>query len=270
MAPCKSTTSLTSARWWKPCEAAMKNRLWRLTTRLALCTLLGRWCWKKVLWINFRTCLDWKSSSTVIMKPTILRAFVRMTDAQLQSPKLNPSQPPTRPSWWIAVKRWRQRNLLRYPMCSDLRPLTVRGHAYFNLLSLSFFVAVFDVILSFSVKTLRHEMQVNSQVSMILNDGGDVAYVRAGGEAVTLLHGRELCSFGSGSWHDGADAVEVMESQGQWIKCQVTLDTPVILDRKRVLQHLSDLPCLEKAVGLSELLHLLEDRGEAWHDCSRH
>ncbi len=110
-------------------------------------------------------------------------------------------------------------------------------------------------------------MQINSQVSMILDETGDVAYVRAGGETVTLLHGRELCSFGSGSWHDGADAVEVMESQGQWIKCQVTLDTPVILDRKRVLQHLSDLPCLEKSVGLSELLHLLEDRGEAWHDC---
>lgn len=82
-------------------------------------------------------------------------------------------------------------------------------------------------------------------------------------EKVTLNNGRELFSFGSGTWSDGEDARDAMESSAPFIPCKVTLDTMIILERKRILTHLSELHCLEKAVPLRELLTSLEDLGEA-------
>ena len=55
-----------------------------------------------------------------------------------------------------------------------------------------------------------------------------------------------------------------MESDsGNFIACAMKFDSPVILDKKKVLSHLSGLPCIDKAVSLRELLKALEDQGEA-------
>ena len=106
-------------------------------------------------------------------------------------------------------------------------------------------------------------MAINSQCSMVVNEGGDQAFVKAGNEDVVLVSGRELCSFGSGAWNDGREATETMESSARWLSCAVTFETLVILDRKRLLSHLLDLECVEKAVPLKKLLQMLEDKGEA-------
>lgn len=82
-------------------------------------------------------------------------------------------------------------------------------------------------------------------------------------EQATLLSGRELCSFGSGTWYDGRDAVEMMESDSPWLACKLTFDSLVVLEKKQILTHLQQLPCLEKPTNLRELLTLLEDSGEA-------
>ena len=108
-------------------------------------------------------------------------------------------------------------------------------------------------------------MAINSQCSMVVNEGGDQAFVKAGNEAVVLLNGRELCSFGSGAWNDGRDATETMESSARWLSCAATFETLVILDRKRLLGHLVDMECVEKAAPLKTLLQMLEDKGEAGH-----
>lgn len=89
-------------------------------------------------------------------------------------------------------------------------------------------------------------------------------YFQSSADQSDLLNGRELFSFGSGSFYDGTDAVEVMESDsGNFIACAMKFDSPVILDKKKVLSHLSGLPCIDKAVSLRELLKALEDKGEA-------
>ena len=84
------------------------------------------------------------------------------------------------------------------------------------------------------------------------------------GDRSDMLTGRELFSFGSGCFYDGTDAVEVLEADnGNYISCSMTLDSLVILDKKKVLSHLSAVPLVEKACSLRELLMTLEDKGEA-------
>ena len=100
---------------------------------------------------------------------------------------------------------------------------------------------------------------------MNLIHSGESLYIMAD-EKTTLNNGRELFSFGSGSWCDGEDGRDAMESSASFIPCKVTLDTMIILKRKRILTHLSELHCLEKAVTLRELLTSLEDHGEAGND----
>lgn len=43
----------------------------------------------------------------------------------------------------------------------------------------------------------------------------------------------------------------------------MTFETLVVFDKKKAAGHLSGLACIEKAVSLRELLHALEDNGEA-------
>ena len=45
----------------------------------------------------------------------------------------------------------------------------------------------------------------------------------------------------------------------------VTFDTPIVLEKKRILTHLANLTCLEKPTKLRDLLTLMEDAGEAGH-----
>lgn len=89
-------------------------------------------------------------------------------------------------------------------------------------------------------------------------------YFKSASEACDVLHCRELFSFGSGSFYDGRDAVEIMEAgSDNVIPCAITLDSFIILDKKKALGHLSSMPCIDKAVPLRELLQTLEDCGEA-------
>lgn len=84
-------------------------------------------------------------------------------------------------------------------------------------------------------------------------------------EQCVLLDLRELFSFGAGSWFDGADAKDMLEQgEGKWIKCSVNLQTPILLERKRMSEHLSNIECLDKPCRLKDVLMQLEDAGEAW------
>lgn len=89
-------------------------------------------------------------------------------------------------------------------------------------------------------------------------------YFKAAAEASDLLAKRELFSFGSGSFYDGRDAIEVLDSGSEnVISCTITMESLIILDKKKALGHLSSMPCIDKAVPLRELLAALEDVGEA-------
>ena len=93
----------------------------------------------------------------------------------------------------------------------------------------------------------------------------EAAYFKADvAEQCVLTDRRELFSFGSGSWYDGSDAKDLLEQgEGKFLKCTVGMQTPVILERKRLADHVGKLECVEKATLLKDLLLNLEDAGEA-------
>eukprot|EP00438_Fugacium_kawagutii_P031428 Skav205778 [mRNA] locus=scaffold1714:733504:734586:+ [translate_table: standard] len=110
-------------------------------------------------------------------------------------------------------------------------------------------------------------LQLNSQISMVVDLDHEAAFFKADAEQCVLLTGRELFSFGAGSWFDGKDAKDMVEQgEGKWLKCHVNFDTPVCLERKKLPSHLADLECAEKACPLKDVLLQLEDAGEAWCD----
>ena len=53
------------------------------------------------------------------------------------------------------------------------------------------------------------------------------------------------------------------ESGGRWIACSVSMDSLLVMDRKRLMKHLETMSCLEKAVPMKELLLAMEEAGEA-------
>lgn len=111
----------------------------------------------------------------------------------------------------------------------------------------------------------REVLQINSQVSMVVDLDHESVFFKADvPEQCVLVDGRELFSFGAGSWYDGSDAKELMEQgDGKWLKCFVTFPTLVVLEAKRLPEHLTNLDCVEKPVPLKTLLLQLEDAGEA-------
>ena len=116
----------------------------------------------------------------------------------------------------------------------------------------------------------RLELQINSQLSLVTDGQGSCLYLKAGSEGGALVHGRELFSFGSGTWADGRDAMETMESGSNWLKTTLTWETLLVLDKKRLPSHLASMPCVEKATPAKQLLKFLEDSGEALWLVSRH
>ena len=109
----------------------------------------------------------------------------------------------------------------------------------------------------------RMELQLNSQVSLIATEDGGTIYLRAGAEQAILPTRREIFSFGSGAWLDGSDATTAMnDPSGNWLKCSVGLSSMIILEKRKIPAHLSELQCLDKALTLQELLLCLEDQGE--------
>ena len=108
----------------------------------------------------------------------------------------------------------------------------------------------------------RTELAINSQVSLVVNGDGTSLFFKAGSEQAVLGSKREIFSFGSGVWNDGTDAVQTMLADGQWLQCRLDLTAMVVLEKKKIPQHLSELSCLDQAVQLKELLMALEDQGE--------
>ena len=119
---------------------------------------------------------------------------------------------------------------------------------------------------------VRTELAINSQVSLVAAEDGQKLYLKAGAEQSILGARRELFSFGSGTWMDGSDAVQAMaDASGQRLKCSISLDSMIILEKRKIPQHLSELSCLDKPVKLRELLLALEDQGEApWQKITNH
>lgn len=106
---------------------------------------------------------------------------------------------------------------------------------------------------------------MNSQTSLVLDTKTAVCYIQADlAEPCVLPSMRELFSFGSGTWTDGADAKNVLEqASGKYLTCAVTFQTLVILEGKRLPERLLALDSVvEKAVTLRTLLLGLEDAGE--------
>lgn len=116
---------------------------------------------------------------------------------------------------------------------------------------------------NFQFSVPRSELALNSQVSLVVSGDGLSAYLKSGSEQAVLTSGRELFSFGSGSWNDGTDATQTMgDSSGAWLKCHVDFSSMIILEKKKIPAHLSELACLDQAVPLKEVLMALEDQGE--------
>ena len=97
-----------------------------------------------------------------------------------------------------------------------------------------------------------------------MDEAGTSAFIKADvAEQCVLLKFKELCSFGSGTWFDGPNALDVMENVGPWLNCQLNLQSLVLLEKKRIGAHLANLPVLDKVVSLRDVLLALEDAGEA-------
>ena len=101
---------------------------------------------------------------------------------------------------------------------------------------------------------------------MILDEQKGCCYVRADlAEPVILASMREVFSFGSGTWCDGPDAKAVLEEgSGKFLRCNSSFKTLIILERKRLPEHLQCLgdSIIEKPTPLRNLLVSLEDAGE--------
>jgi hypothetical protein len=108
---------------------------------------------------------------------------------------------------------------------------------------------------------MRSSLSINAQLTLVTDGQGSELFVQAD-EEQTLMNGRELFSFGSGSWVDGVEAREVLESDAKFLPFNVSFDTKFILEKRKVLQHLEGMSGLEKAVPLRELLSELQDFGE--------
>lgn len=107
-------------------------------------------------------------------------------------------------------------------------------------------------------------MQINSQTSLLVDQAGTSAYVRADvAEQCVLLKYKEICSFGSGTWYDGTNARDVMENSQNWIKMIMGFDSLLVVEKKKVPNHLAGVPVLDKVTTLREALLCFEDAGEA-------
>jgi hypothetical protein len=70
-------------------------------------------------------------------------------------------------------------------------------------------------------------------VSLVVDEAGTSAFIKADvAEQCVLLKFKELCSFGSGTWFDGPNALDVMENAGPWLNCQLNLQSLVLLEKK--------------------------------------
>jgi hypothetical protein len=108
---------------------------------------------------------------------------------------------------------------------------------------------------------------INSDLTLIADETGEKVFAQTGSNPFSGLDGRELFSFGNGAFFDGIEAKEMAASG---ISCSMTAKTYVILEKKKIFNHLADLPCLETAQQLGQVLRMLEDAGEVGVRVSHH
>ena len=114
---------------------------------------------------------------------------------------------------------------------------------------------------------MRITLPLGSASHLTAPGDGSAVYLTTSDEQFALLSGRELFSFGAGSWADGPEASEAMaDSQGRWLSCNVTMTTMVIVERKRVPAHLQAIAA-ERAMHFQDLVRELEDAGQARTPC---
>ena len=84
-------------------------------------------------------------------------------------------------------------------------------------------------------------------------------------QAFTAADGRELFSFGSGCFYEAADAQEYLsDGNGRWLSVRLTLDSYIVLEKRKLYSHLVDLQCVEAACRVRDVMRMLEDAGEVW------
>ena len=84
-------------------------------------------------------------------------------------------------------------------------------------------------------------------------------------QAFTAADGRELFSFGNGCFYEAADAQEYLnDGDGRWLSVSLTLDSYIIVEKRKLFSHLVDLPCVETSYRLRDVLRMLADAGEVW------
>ena len=115
----------------------------------------------------------------------------------------------------------------------------------------------------------RQILAINSDMSLVADESGERLFGHAT-STFTGLDGRELFSFGNGSFFHGLEAKELQKSEGKNIPVFLKGDTYAILERKKNFAHLADLPCLEKAYPLKDIIKMLEDGGEVNVRISHH
>ena len=107
----------------------------------------------------------------------------------------------------------------------------------------------------------RSVLAISSDLNFIVDETGERLYAEAT-SSWTGMDGRELFSFGNGTFFDGLEAKEILRSDGKFVSCCLKNDTYIMLEKKKIFAHLSDLACLDNAHTLEEVLRMLEDMGE--------
>ena len=102
---------------------------------------------------------------------------------------------------------------------------------------------------------------MNSELNLVADECGERLFAEATSQ-FTGADGRELFSFGNGTFYDGMEAKEILSSDSKHVACVLTKDSYVILEKKKMFAHLCDLPCLEQGYPLHEVVRMLEDAGE--------
>ena len=108
---------------------------------------------------------------------------------------------------------------------------------------------------------LRISLHLSTSCTLIANSDGSRVYCVTT-EDYVLTGGKELFSFGAGSWMDGPEAKETMsDSNGRWLSCSVNMDTMIIVEKKKIPAHLANIT-VDKACKLSTIFRQMEDSGQ--------
>lgn len=114
------------------------------------------------------------------------------------------------------------------------------------------------------------KFNINGAAELITDESGESLYLVARSRNQFLTN-REMFSFGSGEWRNGAEANEITsDAEGRWFSFNVSMKTVVIMERKTLPSHLQSLPFVDNPVELATVIRELEDAGEVKLAISHH